>query len=360
MIQQPQENKEEKFRLGITLGDFNGIGAEVIIKTFLDARMFQSCTPIIYGSSGVISFYRKALNAMEFNFNTIRSIDRSILRKINVLNCWEEEVKIESGKATEASAKYALRALDAATTDLQAGRLDALVTAPLSKQTVQQIQPDFTGHTEYLAGKFKAQEYLMFLVSDNMRVGTVTGHVPLQQVSSLLTADKIASKIRIMSRSLVRDFGISKPRIAVLGLNPHAGDGGLIGKEESEIITPAIRKAFDEGAFVYGPYSADGFFGSGNFSGFDGVLAMYHDQGLIPFKALSFTSGVNYTAGLPVVRTSPDHGTAFDKAGKNEASEASFREAVYLAQDIYQHRLLHAQASSNPLAFGFSKLEADQ
>ena len=350
----------ENFKIGITTGDLNGVGIEVIIKTFMDARMLQDCTPIIYGSSKTMSFHRKALNANDFNYNTIRNVEAAAHKKVNLINCWEEEVKIDLGLATDISAKYAYKSLEAAGLDLAKKKIDALVTAPINKHTIQQAGFNFPGHTEYLAERFNVQNYLMLMVSENLRVGVVTGHVPLQKVSSQLSIDKIIQKIRVMNASLLRDFGIRKPKIAVLGLNPHAGDNGLIGNEENEIIAPAVKKAFEENILVYGPYSADGFFGSSAFKQFDGVLAMYHDQGLIPFKALSFTSGVNFTAGLPVIRTSPDHGPAYDLAGKNTASETSFREAVYLAQDIYQKRKEYAEISANPLPLGFSKMGGDQ
>ena len=350
----------DNFRIAITTGDLNGIGMEVMIKTLMDNRVFQNCTPVIYGSSKVLSFYRKVMNANDFNYNTAKSADTIIPKKVNVLNCWEEDVKIEPGLMTDISAKYAFRSFELATADLQSGRVDALLTAPVNKQTVAQSSPSFKGHTEYLAEKFSAQDYLMLLVSNELRVGVVTGHIPIQQVASQISIDKIVRKVKTMHAALKQDFGIDRPRIAVLGLNPHAGDGGLIGKEEKEIISPAIKKLTDEKILAFGPYSADGFFGSSAFTQFDGILATYHDQGLVPFKAMAFESGVNFTAGLPVIRTSPDHGPAFDIAGKNMASDSSFREAFFLAHDIYLKRNEYRELSLNPLPLGFSKLSSDK
>ncbi len=346
-----QQDQEGKIRVGITCGDVNGIGLEVIMKTFLDNRMHQVCTPVIYASSKLVSYQRKLLNLTEFNYNTVRSVNEVLLRKTNVVNCWEEEIPVEWGKSTELSGKYALRSIQAAVNDLKEKKIDALVTAPINKHNIQSEAFRFPGHTEYFASVFNAPEHLMFLVSDNLRVATVSGHVPIKNLTSDISIEKILGKIRLMNQSLKKDFGIRKPKIAVLGLNPHAGDNGLLGAEEKEIIGPAVKKGFDENIFVYGPYSADGFFGSTAYNKFDGVLGMYHDQGLIPFKALSFTSGVNFTAGLPVVRTSPDHGTAYDIAGKGIASEESLREAIYYACDILNKREEYAEVNANPLAF---------
>jgi 4-hydroxythreonine-4-phosphate dehydrogenase len=349
---------EGKLKIGITCGDVNGIGLEIVMKTFLDNRMHQVCTPVIYASSKLISLQRKMLNFAEFNYTTVKSASEVILRKTNVINCWEEEIAVEWGKSTELSGKYALRSIQSASNDLKDKKIDALVTAPINKHNIQSNDFKFPGHTEYLASFFNANGYLMFLVSDELRVATVTGHIPLKDLSSGITIEKILSKLRIMNQSLKKDFGIRKPKIAVLGLNPHAGDNGLLGTEENEIIAPAVKKASEENIFVFGPYSADGFFGSAAFKKFDGILAMYHDQGLVPFKALSFSSGVNFTAGLPVVRTSPDHGTAYDIAGKGIASEDSMREAIYYACDILQKRNEYDEINANPLAF--SKQSRDQ
>lgn len=340
---------ENRFRIGITIGDINGIGVEVIIKTFLDNRMLQVCTPVIYGSSKTISYHRKLLNINEFNYTTIRGIREMNHRKINLINCWEEEAKIDMGKPSPAAGTYALKSLKAACRDLQEKNIDAVVTAPINKHSMPRDEFPFSGHTEFFASKFNAADYVMILVSENLRVAFVTGHIPLSEVSKHLTKEKIVSRIILVHQSLKRDFSIRKPRIAVLGLNPHAGDNGLIGKEEIEIISPAIREAADANMLVHGPFSPDGFFGSAAYLKYDAVIAMYHDQGLTGFKAISFSSGVNYTAGLPVVRTSPDHGTAYDIAGKNTASEESFRNAVYVACDVLKNRMEYAEVNANPL-----------
>lgn len=329
------------------------------MKTFAEGKILQSITPVIYSSSKAISFYRKLLNATAFNFNSIRSADAAAIQKINVLNCWDEEVSIDPGAPTHTAAQYAFKSLEAATTDLAAGKIAALVTAPVNKDTIQKAGFNFPGQTEYLAGKFNSAP-LMLMISERMRIGFATGHMPLQKVPETLNQDIILQKIKIMNKSLQEDFAINRPKIAILGLNPHAGENGALGNEEKEIILPAVKKAFDEKILVFGPFSPDGFFGSGSFAQFDGILAMYHDQGLIPFKALSFESGVNYTAGMPVVRTSPDHGTAYDIAGKNIASEASFREAVFLAYDIVAKRKEYKELHANPLPLGFSSMGGDQ
>ncbi len=356
----PQE-QDGKIKIGITCGDVNGIGLEIVMKTFLDNRMHQVCTPVIYASSRLISLQRKLLNLSEFNYNTVRSSNDVILRKTNVINCWEEDIAVEWGKSTEISGKYALKSIQAAANDLKEKKIDALVTAPINKHNIQGSDFKFPGHTEYFASLFNSSGYLMFLVSDDLRIATVSGHVPLKNLAGDITTEKILGKLRIMNQSLKRDFGIRKPKIAVLGLNPHAGDNGLLGSEEKEIISPAVKKATEESrefGIVMGPYSADGFFGSAGFKKFDGILAMYHDQGLIPFKALSFDSGVNFTAGLPIVRTSPDHGTAYDIAGKGTASEDSMREAIYYACDILRKRQEYDEINASPLAF--SKQSRDQ
>ncbi len=350
--------EEGRIKVGITCGDFNGVGIEVIMKTFLDNRMHQVCTPVIYASNKLISQQRKLLNMTDFQYITVKNSNEIILRKTNVINCWEEEVNVEFGQQTEAAGKYALTSIQHAVNDLKDGKIDVIVTAPINKHNIQSEDFKFNGHTEFFADYFNANDYLMFLVSDDLRVAVVSGHVPFKDVAAGLTQDKIVAKIKSMDRSLKRDFNVRKPKIAVLGLNPHAGDQGLIGSEEKDIIDPAIKKCFAEGMFVYGPYSADGFFGSGSFKKFDAVLAMYHDQGLIPFKALSFTSGVNFTAGLPIVRTSPDHGTAYDIAGKGQAKEDSFREAIYTAINVLENRQMYDEINAKPLAF--SKQTRDQ
>jgi 4-hydroxythreonine-4-phosphate dehydrogenase len=343
--------EEGRIKVGISCGDINGVGIEVIIKTFFDSRMHQVCTPVIYASNKMMSLQRKLLNMNDFQYVTVKSGSDIILRKTNVINCWEEDVPVEFGQATENGGKFALLSLQHAVNDLKENKIDVLVTSPINKHNIQSDSFRFNGHTEFLADAFHASEHLMFLVSNDLRVAVVSGHVPLKDVAAGLTQEKIIGKLKIMQSSLKRDFKIRKPKIAVLGFNPHAGDKGLIGQEEKEIISPVVKKCFDEGMFVYGPYSADGFFGSSAFKNFDAVLAMYHDQGLIPFKTLSFESGVNFTAGLPIVRTSPDHGTAYDIAGKGIAKEESFRQAIYTAIDILANREEHDEINAKPLAF---------
>ncbi len=346
-------------RVGITHGDVNGIGYEVMIKTLGDSRILELFTPIIYGSSKVASYHRKALDISDIHFNIIRSADQAVAGKVNLINITSDEIKIDLGQITDIAGEMAFQALEAATEDLQKGKLDALVTAPINKQNIQRKQFNFPGHTEYLTKKFEAHESLMLMVSHTLRIGVLTGHVALRDVPGNIHKDAIIEKLRVFSQSLERDFGIRKPRIALLGLNPHASDQGVIGKEEQEVIIPALQEAFEEGILAFGPYPADGFFGSSNFQKFDGILAMYHDQGLIPFKTLSFGSGVNFTAGLPFVRTSPAHGTAFDIAGKNQASPDSFREAVYLAIDIARNRKIYDEVSANPLKFSVLEDDSD-
>lgn len=338
-----------KIRVGITMGDLNGIGPELIIKTFLDNRMCDLCTPVIYGSSKVINFYRKLLGIQDFNVNLIGNSQQAHLKRANLINCWEEDVNIEPGIADTAAGKYAYISLERAVEGLKKNQIDVLVTAPVNKQTIQQEGFSFPGHTEYLENRFNAKKSLMLMVNGNLRVGVITGHVPVKNVSELITPEKILEKLSLIDDTLRKDFRIRKPMIAILGLNPHAGDQGVIGNEEQEIISPAIQKAKEQGLLAFGPYPADGFFGNHSFTKFDAVLAMYHDQGLIPFKALSFNSGVNYTAGLPVIRTSPAHGTGYDIAGKNVASDNSFREAIYLACDIFKRREEYLSLKENPL-----------
>ncbi len=336
-------------KVGISIGDLNGIGMEIIIKTFLDNRMSEMCTPIVYGSSKTASFYKKLFKLDDFNFNIIREAQQASSKKVNLVNLWEEEIKIDLGVPTEISGQYAFKSLEAATNDLASNKIDVLVTAPINKHTINSAKFPFKGHTEYLANVAGTESYLMILASEKIKVGTVTGHIPVKEISSAISTEKILDKLRVFNKSLVQDFGIEKPKIAVLGLNPHAGDKGLIGNEEQQIIIPAIEKAKAEKIFAIGPYSADGFFGSNSYLSFDGILAMYHDQGLIPFKTISFNEGVNYTAGLPIVRTSPDHGVGYDIAGKNIADESSFRNAVYLVCDIYEKRREYKRITSNPL-----------
>jgi len=348
----------EKLKIGISIGDVNGIGLEIIIKTLADSKILDYCTPIVYGHTKVASFYRRATGVEELNFNVIDHPSKALPKRANMINCWNEDVKIEPGIANKEVGKYAFMSLERATTDLLAGDIDALVTAPINKDTIQSEDFKFPGHTEYLQERGGGGDVLMFLVSDTLRVGVVTGHIPVTKVAESITTEKILSKLKLMDASLRNDFWLRKPKIAVLGLNPHAGDNGLIGTEETTTIIPAIEEARAADILAMGPYAADGFFANGTYLQFDAVLAMYHDQGLIPFKQIAFESGVNYTAGLSFVRTSPDHGTAFDIAGKNEASEISFREALFSAIHIVKHRRETSVLNENPLAF--SKLSRDR
>ncbi|MFS8618009.1 MAG: 4-hydroxythreonine-4-phosphate dehydrogenase PdxA [Solitalea sp.] len=338
-----------KLKAGITFGDINGIGLEVIMKTLLDNRINELCTPVVYGSVKIASFHRKALGIQDFSFQIIQDAASANPKRANLVNCWDEEVKINLGELTENGGKYALKSLQKAVQDLREGKIDLLVTAPFNKTNVQTGDFHFPGHTEYLQEAFGTPEVLMFMITDHLKVGVVTGHIPLTEVPASLTKEKIYAKIRLMNESLKKDFWVEKPRIAVLGLNPHAGDNGLLGQEEKQIIIPAINQAYSEHMLAYGPYSADAFFGKETYRSFDAVLAMYHDQGLIPFKSIAAGQGVNFTAGLPAVRTSPDHGTAFDIAGKGIASEASFRNALFTALDIVKRRREHAELNRNPL-----------
>ncbi len=338
-----------KIKVGITHGDINGIGYEVIIKTLMEPRILEMCTPVIYGSAKVAAYHRKALNVENLSFNHVRNPQEASLNKANIINCIDENIRVELGKSTPSAGESSLMALERAVDDIQKGHIDVLVTAPINKYNIQSSQFAFPGHTEYLAQEFKADDVVMMMVSENLRVGVVTGHIPLADVPRQITRKKILSRIRVIHRSLLEDFQITNPRIAVLGINPHAGDTGLIGKEEQEIIIPALEQARNEGITAMGPYPSDGFWGSGNYARFDAILAMYHDQGLIPFKLISFERGVNYTAGLPVVRTSPAHGTAYDIAGEDKASPDSFREALYLAIDIYKNRQIYKEIARDPL-----------
>lgn len=335
--------------IGITIGDINSIGAEIIIKTFMDARMMEFCTPVIFASNKTINFYRKLMNENNFNYQSIKDFTRLNHKQVNVYNCWEEEVQITPGVLNETGGKYAARALEVAIKCMQEGAINGLVTAPIHKNNIQSATFNYTGHTPYLRDAFNAKDVLMFMTADNMRVGLLTEHVPLADVAKYVTKENILGKLQLMKDSLVKDFGIDQPRIAVLGLNPHAGDDGLIGREEIDQIIPAIRHAKGNGILCYGPYSADAFFAREMFKQFDGVLAMYHDQGLIPFKSLASGNGINYTAGLGVVRTSPDHGTAFDIAGKNLADPDSFRQAIFTCLEILEQRERYADNTRNPL-----------
>ncbi len=347
-----ETSSNHTIKIGISHGDVNGISYEIIIKSLFDSRLLEFFTPVVYGSSKVASYHKKILGIQDFNFHVIRSHDQAVAGKANLINIFNDEIKIELGQTTEVAGRAALRSLEQATDDLRAGHIDALVTAPINKQNIQGKDFNFPGHTEYLTRKFGANDSLMLMVNNQIRIGVLTGHIPLREVPSMIRKESIIKKVQILNASLERDFGITKPKIAILGLNPHAGDKGVIGIEEQEVIIPAIRQAFDGGILVFGPYPADGFFGSASFNNFDGILTMYHDQGLIPFKTLAFKSGVNFTAGLPVVRTSPAHGTAFDMAGKNIASPDAFRESIYLAIDVVKNRKMHEEISMNPLDVG--------
>ena len=330
---------DNKIVVGITQGDANGIGYEVIIKALADARILDSFTPVIYGSSKIFGFYRKTLHNIDpLDTYVINAAKDAKPRKVNIVNCLPENVFAEPGQSTPEAAASAIRALECAVEDIRRGDIDVLVTAPINKRAMDREGFGFAGHTEYLQHQFGQDEHTMIMVSDRLRVGVVTGHIPLAHVAASLTTEGILRKLRLMQASLQRDFGIDQPKIAVLGLNPHCGDGGLLGDEEQGIILPAVKAANEEGILAFGPYSPDGFFGPGNYSRFDATLAMYHDQGLAPFKALSFHDGVNFTAGLPIVRTSPDHGTAYDLAGRDEADPRSMMAAIYTAVDIYRRR----------------------
>jgi 4-hydroxythreonine-4-phosphate dehydrogenase len=341
-----------KPRIGISIGDINGIGPEIIIKTFSDPRMAELCTPVIFASSKFMNAVRKDIADAPFAFSVTKDFAQIDEAAVNVFSCWEEEVPLQAGMLTDAGGKYAVRSLQVATQCLKDGQVDALVTAPLHKGNTR--LPDFphTGHTPFLKEAFGAKDVVMLLYSGALRVAIATEHVPLEKVSSLITRDLLQSKLAIIRDTLIKDFGIDKPRIAVLGLNPHAGDEGHIGREELDVIKPLIEQLQGAGQLVYGPFGADAFFARRSYTSFDAVLAMYHDQGLIPFKTLAAGEGVNFTAGLPVIRTSPDHGTAFDIAGKDIADPSSFREAVFAAIDLLRNRRGHAEATANPLQRG--------
>lgn len=331
-----------KLVVGISQGDGNGIGYEVIIKALADTRILDSFIPVIYGSSKIFGFYKKSIHEIDqMDTYVINSATDAKTRKINIVNCLPENVYVEPGQASPESAQCAIRSLECAVEDLKQGIIDVLVTAPINKRAMSNEGFGFTGHTEYLEKVFAVNEVAMFMVSETLKIGVVTGHIPLKDVSSAISKEKIISKLRLLDASLKKDFGIDSPKIGVLGLNPHCGDGGLLGDEEQRIILPAVEAANDEGILAFGPYSPDGYFGLGQFAKFDATLAMYHDQGLSPFKAIAFETGVNFTAGLPVVRTSPDHGTAYEMAGRDEANPRSMISAIYTAIDIYKNRVAY-------------------
>lgn len=339
----------DRIRVGVTLGDMNGVGPEIILKTFADNRLAQDLTIIVYGSNRVLNAYKKELDIEQFSFHGIKDAADAIPKKVNLVSLTKQELPVEPGDVTEIAGKLALMSLEAAVKDLAGNKIDVLITSPINKKNIQQDGFDFPGHTEYLAKYSNVDQALMLMCSASLRVGVVTGHLPLKEVSEKITKEQIVGKLLAMDKSLKMDFTLQKPKIAVLGLNPHAGDGGLLGSEEKDVIIPAIMEANELGVFAFGPYSADGFFAGKAFTQFDAVLAMYHDQGLIPFKSIAGEYGVNYTAGLPIVRTSPSHGTAYDIAGKGTANEQSFRQAIYMACDIYRNRSENRQLAANSL-----------
>ena len=339
---------QEKIKLAITHGDINGVGYEVILKTFADSRMLEQCTPVLYGSSKVATYHKNLLAQNDLTFVNARDAKSLQHNKFNIINITSEEIKIDVGKSTEVAGQLSSLALERACEDLQKGDVDVLVTAPINKKNIQSKDFDFPGHTEYLSQKFGTKS-LMMMVCDRIRIGIVTNHLPLREVPNAITKERLLEKIGIMNASLKRDFGITRPKIAVLALDPHAGDNGVIGDDDQRVVAPAIQEAIEKNMLVYGPYPSDGFFGSSEFKDFDGVLALYHDQGLIPFKLMSFTEGVNFTAGLPYIRTSPAHGTAYEIAGKDKASEQSFRSAVYLACNILRNRKEYDELTKDSL-----------
>lgn len=345
---------EERIKVGISMGDLNGIGCEIILKTFEDNRMLDFCTPVIFGSTKVMSFQRKQLN-INMAYQGVDDAENAVHGKVNVVNVWKDTPEIEPGKETEEGGKYAWLSLQAAVNALKNKTVDVLVTAPINKHNIQSDDFKFPGHTDYLAQELEG-EALMFMVSNDLRVGLLTDHVPVKDVPSHITPELIRKKVKIIHDSLLKDFRIRRPRIAVLGINPHSGDQGVIGKEDDEVLRPVLNELHEKGMLVYGPYSADSFFGSGAYRQFDAVLAAYHDQGLIPFKTLSFGNGVNYTAGLSRVRTSPDHGTAFEIAGKGKADHHSFKEAVFTAISIFRNRNEYKEITANPLKKAPGKL----
>lgn len=334
--------------IGITVGDLNGIGMEVIIKTLREPGINELCTPVVFGSAKTASYHRKALNAMDFSFQVVPNVSQIHPDKSNLVNCWEEEVNLEFGKVDPHVGGFALRSLQAACAAYEEGHIEALVTAPIHKASIQSENFRFSGHTDYLEARYKSKATMMML-SDDMRMALCTVHIPLRRVTDVLSTDLIYEKIKNVHESLKYDFLIAKGRIAVLAVNPHAGDAGVMGQEDQDMVAPALDKAQENGMLAYGPYPSDSFFGSGNYRKFDAILAMYHDQGLIPFKSLSFGKGVNYSAGLPLVRTSPDHGTAFEIAGQGQADPSSFREAMYAAIDLVRNRKVSKEITSQPL-----------
>lgn len=342
-------NELQKPVIGFSCGDLNGIGTELIIKTLSDSRILDMCVPVVFASNKSINFYKKSTPDSNITYQATKDITRLNHKQLNLFNCWEEEVQITPGQLTEIGGQYALISLQQAVSALKSGYIQGLVTAPIHKKNIQSAEFNYSGHTPYLKAVFNADDVLMLMTAENMRVAVVTEHVPVKEIAAYITRENILKKISILHSSLQKDFGIDKPKIAVLGLNPHAGDEGLIGNEEETIIKPALKEARQRNMLTFGPYSADAFFARGQHEQFDAVLAMYHDQGLIPFKSLAIGEGTNYTAGLPVVRTSPDHGTAFDIAGKGKADASSFLAAIYTCIDILRRRSAYAESHSNPL-----------
>ena len=339
--------KNEKIIVGISIGDYNGIGSEIILKTFEDSRMLEFCTPVIFASVKLMSFFKKEYN-IDINFHGIDKIEDVVHKKINVFNAWKEPIEVHFGQEESKAGEYAIISLKASVEALKNEKVDVLVTAPINKSNVQSKTFNFPGHTDYLAKELGGQS-LMFMISEDLKVGLLTDHVAVKDVSSYITRELIEKKIHTIHKTLIEDFGIIKPKIAVLGINPHTGDNGVIGDEDDTVLRPTLENIKNNGKIVFGPYAADSFFGSGNYKNFDAIVASYHDQGLIPFKTLSFGHGVNFTAGLKNIRTSPDHGTAYEIAGKNQANETSFKEAVFAAIQIHRNREEYRFYSQNPL-----------
>lgn len=349
MMNKLSKDKEKKIKVAITHGDFNGISYEIMMKSLMDPRLYEMFTPVVYALPKVVGYHRKSMRLSDFNYHVISDARAIRDGKLNVRSVGDEELKIEFGKSTSVAGEYAYKALEAAVADLKQNKVNVLVTAPINKENIHSEEFHFQGHTEYLTDRFEAEESLMLMVDGDLRVGTVTNHLPLREVAGTLSESLIINKIKRLHQSLQQDFLIDRPKIAVLGLNPHSGDGGLIGSEDDTIIRPSLIQAKKQGMLVFGPFPADGFFGSGAYKKYDAVLGMYHDQSMIPFKILAGDRGVNYTAGLSIVRTSPDHGTAYDIAGKYKASAESMRQAIYLAIDIYRNRMQWQQMNANPL-----------
>jgi 4-hydroxythreonine-4-phosphate dehydrogenase len=351
MTRNQGQESDQKIRVGITHGDFNGISYEIIIKTLMDPRVLEFCTPVLYGSSKVASYYRKVLNIVDFNFNLIKKAEFAVAKRANIVNLTETELKIDIGESSELAGQLSFQSLEMAVEDLKNNHIDVIVTAPINKYNIQSREFHFKGHTEYFADKFGANEYLMLMVSDKFRIGFATGHDALKDVVGKISVDSLVRKLITLNNSLIRDFGVIKPKIALLSINPHNGDSGVIGNEEKDILLPAIKKANLENILCFGPYPSDSFFANMQYQKFDAVMAMYHDQGMIPFKLICFDNGVNFTAGLSIIRSSPAHGVAYEIAGKNEANPESFRNSLYLACDVYNNRIMYDKLHSNQLKY---------